>query len=76
MKTSPYDCAFSSGQKDANSQAWIIDGGLTKREYFALHIYAGMSGIPDSLDNRQINAQTAVMCADALIEALNTEPQG
>jgi len=44
--------------------------GLTKRELFAIQIYAGMSTIPDNMSSRKQSARLAVECADALIKAL------
>lgn len=50
--------------------------GLTKREYFALHLMAGMMAASDDPDSKSF-ASGAVHAADTLIAALNapTEPR-
>lgn len=49
---------------------YIVDGGLTKREYFAVTALQGMLAKYGS-DYQVNNAKEAVYCADALIEELN-----
>lgn len=44
--------------------------GLSKREYFAIKIYAAMNSIPESASGRKMSADVAVQCTDALINAL------
>lgn len=75
MKTNPNDFATASGYKDANSPAWIIDGGLTKREYFAALAMQGFCANPAGIpaDSRAEGADLAVKMADVLIDALNKE---
>lgn len=49
-------------------------GGLTKREYIATHIMAGLASLPATgAANHRDRADKAVRMADALIEALNRE---
>lgn len=50
-----------------------IDGGMTKREYMALHILAGMMAMDSRTSNMAEQAQIAVRRTDALIAALNGE---
>ena len=47
--------------------------GLTKREYFALHLRAGMMASGDW--SPASGAETAVAAADALIAALERKPE-
>ncbi len=49
-------------------------GGLTKREYFAMHAMKCISDTKGAIPNNQI-AEEAVSLADALIEALNKEEE-
>ncbi len=46
-------------------------GLLTRRDRIAMEIYAQMSGIPDSLENRKQSADWSVQCADELIKKLD-----
>ena len=52
------------------AENYIIDGGLTKREYFAAIALQGMLAKYGS-DYQVNNAKEAVYWADALIEELN-----
>lgn len=47
-----------------------ICAGLTKREYFAVHLMAGLEGGTEAT-----RAKAAVKAADALIAALNQQPE-
>lgn len=44
--------------------------GLTKREYFALHLLSGLNANPEAAGPNDINASWAVQQADDLLEAL------
>lgn len=46
--------------------------GLTKREYIATHILAGL--VVDCDTNPVLNAELAIQHADALLKALEAEP--
>ena len=50
-------------------------GGLTKREYMATHLLAGLAAHPDVADKLTSGGRSieryAIMMADALIEELN-----
>ena len=51
---------------------YIVDGGLTKREYFAAMAMKGIITNKDGLDIKiERIAESAVDMADALIEELN-----
>lgn len=52
------------------AENYIIDGGLTKREYFAAMALQGMLAKYGS-DYQVQNAKEAIYWADALIEELN-----
>lgn len=74
MKKMPEEYAFP---KDNLNQ---IQGGLTKREYFAAmamqgSIAANYHSSPGSINTQEAydHARKAVMIADALIKALNAE---
>jgi hypothetical protein len=47
--------------------------GLTKREYFALHIYSGMMHTPDTVIARTVTVGVAVRLADELLHELSKE---
>jgi hypothetical protein len=73
QKTKPDDSAFPTPH---------FATGLTKREYFALHLMAGhLSGDgaycsgseTGTLDTPELAARKAILYADALIEALNAD---
>lgn len=71
METKPNDCAFPA------SSNIDTDAGLTKREYFASQAMASLiesNFTPLGYQNGDINslAKEAVIAADALIKALNT----
>ena len=66
--------------KEGNRQAFPVmweyadsETGLTKREYFALHLRAGMMASGDW--SPASGAETAVKAADALIAALERKPE-
>lgn len=63
--TNPNDGAFPGGYNGERI------GGLSVREYFALHIMAGLG--MDTANTWEKLAQSAVKGADALIAALNRE---
>jgi hypothetical protein len=49
--------------------------GLTKREYFACHIMAGIADLPRiGTTDAEVYARNAVALADALVAALNKGP--
>lgn len=72
----PNDPAFPTDQKtSANSKVPDImtEGGLTKREYFAIKIYSAIvSGKRSDIQHSDLilQAKTAVECADYLVQAL------
>jgi hypothetical protein len=54
------------------AEDYIIDGGLTKREYFAAMALQGIIANKDGLDIKiERIVESAVDTADALIEELN-----
>jgi hypothetical protein len=67
MKTKKNESAFPIIAED-----YIIDGGLTKREYFAAMALQGIIANKDGLDIKiERIVESAVDTADALIEELN-----
>lgn len=66
--TNPNDTAFATPSEHGCN-------GLTKREYFAVHIAAGINAWPTPADDDPMSPQdvalTAVSGADALIAELN-----
>jgi hypothetical protein len=73
MKTTPGDDAFASHAVSDNEVHYGEDG-LTKREYFAAHIMAGLAMRSDLHWDAKTRSSFAVECADALIDALNDSP--
>ena len=65
MKTDPNDLAFPYPSTSK------MDKGLTKREYFALHILEGLLSGRSSLFSASGLIEDAVDYADALIKRLN-----
>ena len=66
-ETKPNNSAFPIIAED-----YIIDGGLTKREYFAAMALQGIISNKDGLDIKiERIVESAVDTADALIEELN-----
>lgn len=63
--TIPTETAFPSGPQ--------LEGGLTKREYFAAHILSGMVHVMPSVKDLNSLADRAYQAADALIERLNRD---
>ncbi len=63
-KTSANDSSFP-----VIAENYIIDGGLTKREYFAAMAMQGLLANDSALITNK--ARDAVQAADALIEILN-----
>lgn len=55
-----------------HSETSINQGGLTKREYFASQIVAGLLSNPNGRSNDI--AEDAVNLADSLIKELNKQP--
>jgi hypothetical protein len=66
METKKNESAFPIIAED-----YIIDGGLTKREYFAAMALQGLLTDNESPNSREEFAGYAVKFADALIEELN-----
>ena len=67
METKKNESAFPIIAED-----YIIDGGLTKREYFAAMALQGIIANKDGLDIKiERIVESAVDTADALIEELN-----
>jgi hypothetical protein len=66
METKKNESAFPIIAKD-----YIIDGGLTKREYFAAMALQGLLTDNESPNSREEFAGYAVKFADALIEELS-----
>jgi hypothetical protein len=66
MKTKKNESAFPIIAED-----YIIDGGLTKREYFAAMALQGLLTDNESVNTREEFAGYAVKFADALIEELS-----
>jgi hypothetical protein len=66
MKTKKNESAFPIIAED-----YIIDGGLTKREYFAAMALQGLLTDNESPNSREEFAGYAVKLADSLIEELN-----
>ena len=65
--TKANDCSFP-----VIAENYIIDGGLTKREYFAAKAMQGIIANKDGLDIKiERIVESAVDTADALIEELN-----
>ena len=66
------DCAFPATEDHC--------AGLTKREYMATHILAGLAANPPQFQaynlSEEEKARKAVTMADQLIEALNRGPRG
>jgi len=67
---------YPNGSRNAfptNGRMFDAATGLTKREYFAIKILAGIVSNPnlDKGSTDEIIAKCAVQTADALIEALN-----
>ena len=56
---------------DGSSQEPAAQDGLTKREYFAAAVLAGLLSGTNKYDTPRQAAAHAVVCADALIAALN-----
>lgn len=67
MTTDPNEAAFPTLHPDGTEY-----GGLTKREYFALHLMAALT--VNSENSWAPDAKCAVLGADALIAALTGEP--
>lgn len=67
--TNGTDLAFSNPGSDYISAS----DGLTKREYFAAMAMQGLLGNERILNDGVVVANTSVLVADALIEALNKE---
>lgn len=65
MTTKPNDLIHSYEGRDRQNY-----NGLTKREYFALHIYAGLMA-SKFIHTENVSAKEAVERADRLIEELN-----
>jgi len=66
METKKNESAFPIIAED-----YIIDGGLTKREYFSAIAMQGIIANKDGLDNKiERIVESAVDTADALIEEL------
>lgn len=77
MKTEPNELAFphhAVWDNDKPEIGWI-DGGLTKREYFAAMAMQGFLTIVDKNFNAKELAEPSVKMADALIEALNQQTE-
>jgi hypothetical protein len=71
METKKNESAFPIIAED-----YIIDGGLTKREYFAAMALQGIIANKDGLDIKiERIVESAVDTADALIEELNKTKQ-
>ena len=72
MSNKGYDPAFPIPHPDRGVSQTPI--GLTKREYFAIKIYAALlvcgSNTSPSTNEREDTANTAVDAADALLKAL------
>ena len=64
MTTDPNDDAYPTSVQDDG--VW---GGLTKREYFAIHLMAALA--VNSVSAWEHDAKASVVAADALIAALN-----
>ena len=54
-----------------NNEESLPVGGLTKREYFALHILNGMFAFDIFVNNQSEMAKSAVVYADALLAELS-----
>ena len=67
MTTEEWESAFPIPYGPAYKSSF----GLTKREYFAVHIMAGLCASSDAIGDDQFIATGAVNLADALIAALN-----
>lgn len=59
--------AFPAGSFSTN--------GLTKREYIAIHLLAGMMANPNFTDAPDSNAITCIQQADSLLFKLENEPK-
>ncbi len=62
----PQDSAFPVVAESSSE----VRFGLSKREYFAVHLFAGMLADPD-VTIQQVAADNAVTAADNLIKALS-----
>lgn len=77
METNGDDLAYPTQMLDVElSEATWLDGGLTKREYFAAMAMQGLlstngSYFPDTQFVGELTAKASVKYADALIKALN-----
>ena len=73
--------AFSVTVKDNGNASHPVAMGLTKREYFAVHIATGLSvqaiaGGHNSINQMEIDVPLyAVRIADALLKALETKSE-
>ncbi len=75
MNTNPHDLACPLIDTTGNRGPYL-NLGLTKREYFAAMAMQGLLACPARTDAPDdFVAQWAVNAADALIAALNKEPQ-
>lgn len=80
MKTDPNDLAFASIAVSPQGDIYETNG-LSKREYFAIHILKGMMANPTisirgvvEINGKDLNPiSAALMGADALIAELNKE---
>ena len=77
MKTEPNESAYPIPDATyPNGQVVFGSAGLTKREYFAALVLAGLQGnIGTNRWSRKEFAEDAVKYADALINELNKENQ-
>ena len=60
-------------QEIAVGNVYKIEGGLTKREYLAMKIYAKTASPSDSHNNLKNWAKYSVLAADILLEVLGEE---
>lgn len=58
-------------EENKNLEAFDPEAGLTKREYAAIQIMAGLAASPNIISRREIVAEEAVRWADALFAELD-----
>lgn len=75
MAISGDDSAFPSPTSDVPSLPRRERAGLTKREYFAVHLFEGVVSRLSVNCTLQDKAQYAVEAADALIKALGARSE-
>ena len=73
MAPSGDDSAFPHPVENANILAGRDSSGLTKREYFAVHLFEGVTARLSVNCTLQDKANYAVEAADALIRSLGIE---